>query len=212
MRSPRAIPDPTRRAAHLAALAACLIAAGAALAGPATWQVVAGEGTKIVFTSKAPLETFQGRTGQVGGWCRFDPDDLAAGVELAVDVDLASFDTGLSKRNQHMRENHLETGRFPRAELRGGTLRAAGGGALPASLPPGGSVKVMLDGSLDLHGVTRPLTAEVTLVRGDGDALAVEAAFIVRLEDHAIERPKFLVMKLADEQAVTAHLDLERQP
>lgn len=196
---------PTRCAARLAVLAAVL-AAGAAFAGPATYNVVAGDGTEVVFESKAPLESFEGRTSGVTGWCRFDADDLAAGVELEITVDLASFDTGLGKRNQHMRDNHLETDRFPQAFFRGGSVTAT----TPA-LAAGATSTVVLHGSLDLHGVKREAAVEVDLSRDAGTGLAVAAEFIVKLSDHDIERPKFLVMKLADEQTVRVRLAMERE-
>jgi polyisoprenoid-binding protein YceI len=198
---------PTRRAARLAVLAAVL-AAGTAFAGTATYHVVPGDGTEVVFESKAPLESFEGRTAGVSGWCRFDPDDLAAGVELEIAVDLASFDTGLGKRNQHMRENHLETDRFPQAFFRGGTVNPTGASA---ALAAGETSTVVLNGSLDLHGVKREAAVEVSLSRDAADGLAVAAEFIVKLSDHEIERPKFLVMKLADEQKVRVRLSLEKE-
>jgi polyisoprenoid-binding protein YceI len=195
----------------LAAAASVILLAAAAGAAPETYEVRPGDGTGIVFESKAPLETFEGRTGQVTGWCRFDPDDLAAGAELEISVDLASFDTGMGKRNEHMRENHLETDRFPLAHFRGGRIEGAGTAA-PATLPAGGSATLVLHGTLDLHGVSREMSCEVRLSRDHAGALSVAAEFPVKLSDHDIERPKFLVMKLSDDQQVRVALKMEATP
>ena len=61
---------------------------------------------------------------------------------------------------------------------------------------------------LDLHGVVQPLACEARLTRTTDGRLTVETAFAVKLSDHAIDRPKFLVMKLADEQQVKVTLVL----
>jgi hypothetical protein len=67
-------------------------------------------------------------------------------------------------------------------------------------------VDLTVRGTFDLHGVSQPrdVAAEVTL-EADG-SLTVRAHFAVSLEDHEIKRPKFLVMKLADEQQVKVSL------
>jgi len=171
------------------------------------WDIVSGDGTQVTFTSKAPLETFTGRTDKVSGWCGFDPDQLAGTVTMEVAVEMASFDTGLGKRNQHMRENHLETDRFPRSWMRGGVVDSASA----SSLPVGGTVSFGFVGELELHGVRRPVNCTITLSRPTADTLTATAEFPVKLSAHDIERPRMLVMKLADEQLVRVALHLERK-
>jgi polyisoprenoid-binding protein YceI len=177
------------------------------LALPAAAEVVRyeiGEGSEIVFESKAPLDSFEGRTNAVHGWFEADLQSLGDSITVMVTVDLATFDTGIGKRNQHMRDNHLETDRFPQARFVGGAVEAVrtGEGALVANLR----------GELDLHGVTLPLGCEVTLRSSDDGSVMVTAGFVVKLSDHDIERPRFLVMKLADEQKVTVELFRNRPP
>lgn len=172
------------------------------------YEIVPGSGTEVVFESRAPMEKFEGRTGQVGGWLEADLDDLTAPFELAVTVDLASFDTGIGKRNGHMRENHLETGKFPTAVFSGGELAA---GSVTA-VPIGGPITLQLHGTLDLHGVTRGMTCSLELERPDKETLHVTARFDVLLSDHRIERPKFLMLKMAEDQKVTARLVLQKGP
>ena len=178
---------------------------GAALAE--RYEIVVGDKTEVVFESHAPMEKFKGRTGQVQGWLEVDLDDLTSPVELVVEVDLASFDTGKGKRNRHMRENHLETDKYPAAFFRGGQVSEA----TASGLAVGGTVALKLTGTLDLHGVTREMTCEVTLQRPAAAELLVEARFVVLLPDHKIERPKFLIMKLGEDQKVTAQLSLKKE-
>lgn len=179
-----------------------------AQAATARWQVKSGDGTRVEFVSKAPMETFTGRTKLVSGACTCDIGRLVGDITLEVAVDMASFDTGLSKRNQHMRENHLHTDRFPQAWLRGGVLKAIAA----ADLPVGGAVSVEFSGELDLHGVRRPVVVPLELSRPTSDTITVRGEFPVRLADHGIPRPQMLLMKLAEEQRVRVALTLERTP
>lgn len=184
------------------------VAGGWASAGAATarWEIVPGDDSRVEFVSKAPIETFTGRTKQVSGSCTFDAEELDGEVQLEVAVEMASFDTGLAMRNRHMRENHLETDSFPKSWLRGGTVKAT-----PASsLPVGGTVSVEFVGELELHGVRRPVACTIVLERPEADRVTARAEFTVKLADYEIPRPKMLMLKLADEQLVRVALTLRR--
>lgn len=177
-------------------------------AGAATgrWDIVPGDGSRVEFVSTAPLESFTGRTKQVSGGCAFDIEDLEGEVGLEVTVEMASFDTGLGLRNRHMRENHLETDRFPRSWLRGGTVTEPSA----SSLPVGGTVSLGFVGELELHGVRRPVVCTIVLTRPEADRLTATAEFPVKLADYDIARPRMLMLKLADEQRVRVALTLRR--
>ena len=194
----------TRRNAALAAALVMLLAPlGAATARAADFVLAPNAGSTVGFESKAPLESFHGETRVVGGRIRADLDHLAGDVEVTVDVDLATLDTGIGLRNRHMRENHLETDRYPQAVFRGARILTAE----PAALAPGGASEVVVAGELDLHGVVKPLTCRADLSLSRDGVLTIVADFPVRLSDHAIPRPGFLTMKLADEQRISLRLE-----
>jgi len=177
---------------------------GVAPAGAARFTIAPGAGSEVRFDSKAPVESFSGRTDRVSGWVDCDPAALGDSVTIEVSVDLASLDTGIALRNQHMRENHLETDRYPRAVFRGGRLTGA-----PSRLVPGETATLELAGELELHGVRRPLRLPVQVTLGDTDGgprLRIEARFHVALAAHEIRRPQFLMLKLSDVQQVTLKL------
>ena len=76
------------------------------------------EGRKVAqrFTveSDADFENFIGQTHRVSGWMKFDPTTKRGLGKLT--VDLASIDTGIEMRNEHMRaEGWLNTTAFPKA-------------------------------------------------------------------------------------------------
>ena len=175
------------------ALAAIAFLAGSAAAG--TFSVRPGGDTKVVFTSKAPVETFEGRTDQMQGTITVDPAAVGDSITVHLEVDLASLDTGKKLRNRHMRENHLETVKYPKAVFDGATVRGA------AKLEPGKKSTFDVDGTFALHGVSRRLraTAEVWL-DATGKQLGFVATFPIALPDYAIRRPEFLFMKLAEVQ------------
>jgi polyisoprenoid-binding protein YceI len=186
-----------------AILAALLTVVGAVAARSADYVLTPGAGSTVSFESKAPVESFSGKTQTVRGLFRADLDSLAGEIEVSVEVDLASLDTGIGLRNRHMRENHIETGLFPHAVFHGARILEAE----PAALAPGGVCEVVVAGELDLHGVVKPLTCRVRLALSPDGVLSIATEFPVRLSDHAIARPGFLMMKLADEQRVSLRLE-----
>ncbi len=192
-----------QRGADIAVLMAVaalgLVAAGAARA--TEFDVRPGGETKVVFASRAAIESFEGKTNRMEGRLVLDPSNLGDSVTVHLEVDLASLDTGIAKRNQHMRENHLETAKYPKAVFDGAALRGPAG----AKLEPGKPASFDVEGTFTLHGVSRRLRiqAEVTYrPGGGGGTLAFKTEFPVALADYNISRPQFLFLKLADVQQV----------
>ncbi len=172
------------------------------------FEIISGGASEIVFESKAPLEKFDGKTKEVSGFFDVDLSNLVGPVSLEVEIDMASFDTGKKKRNQHMRENHLETDKFPKAWFRGESVLSSG----KRGLNMGSSVEIVLRGVLDLHGVKHNHQVTLVLTLDHEGLMSVEGGFPVLISDHNIKRPKFLVMKLADEQQVVINLKARQEP
>ena len=170
-----------------------------------TFSISAGKPNLVRFESRAPLETFEGKTREVTGHVTFDPAAIGSWMEVVVEVDLASLDTGIDLRNKHMRENHLETAKYPKTRFKGGKVVKTSG----SRLEPGSTVNFQIDGILDLHGKQKPLRApiEMTYSVVDGTPqLAIKTSFEVNLEDFEIKRPKFLVMQVDVVQHLTVEL------
>ena len=185
------------RIPRIAALA--LLLAGGAHA--AAFTVRPGVGSKVVFTSKAPTETFQGKTDRMEGTLTLDPTAVGDSITVHLEVDLASLDTGKKMRNQHMRENHLETSKYPKAVFDGAAVLSPAGAKLEAGHP----TAFQIEGTFTLHGVSRRLKADAsaTWTPGPGGGrIAFTAAFPVALPDYSIRRPEFLFLKLAETQQV----------
>ena len=116
----------------------------------AVFAVKPGKDSKVVFTSQAPTETFQGKTDRMEGTLTLDPSTVGDSITVHLEVDLASLDTGKKMRNQHMRENHLETDKFPKAVFDGAAVLSPAG----AKLEPGKPVAFQIEGTFALHGVS----------------------------------------------------------
>jgi polyisoprenoid-binding protein YceI len=183
----------------------------AAPAGAAEFRIGPDTGMNlVVFESSAPMETFDGRTDRATGTVHLDGDD-AGTLQLTVTVDLTSLDTGIGLRNRHMRENHLHTDRFPNAVFTSTQVLSGADAALAGGAP----VQLTVEGTLDLHGVTRTIQVPVTLTRSNGDdgaRLHVEGRFDVALADHEIPRPKMLMLKLDEIQKVRVDLHAVAMP
>ena len=187
---------------------ACMLVLALAVSVRAETFVIhaGGKNNEVVFESKAPMESFKGRTNQISGSIEADLSQLADSLSFRIEVDLASLDTGIGLRNQHMRDNHLETDTFPIAVFAGGNVESTTSPALTR----GASATVRLAGELSLHGVTRPVEIDVNLTLAESGVLNVSGDFVINLSDHDIKRPKFLVLKLADEQKI--HVGFTAQP
>jgi polyisoprenoid-binding protein YceI len=185
------------------ALALLLLAVGLACGEPLTFTTdEADNRNTAMFESDAPLEKVVGRTHELTATLTFDPEDLSQTITGRFEVNLNSLDTGLQLRNQHMRENHLETDRFPMAIF---TISSLEPGKI-ASLAPGQTVSLIIEGDLKLHGVTKSyrIPGELTYSReGNRHHLTGQAQWGINLQDHDIHRPRYLFMKLAEEQVAS---------
>jgi hypothetical protein len=171
----------TMQAGLRAAVVSCVALAASAQA-PA-WRVADGE-VKVLVPMK-PGGSFETRTRSLAGVLTAGAGSpLPLAGELA--VELATLDTGIALRNQHLRENYLEVARgegYARAVLSDLALREATGDGFEG--------RTGFTASLRLHGVQRPVAGSATL-RREGAGMRVEASFPLALSDFAITPPEYL--------------------
>jgi polyisoprenoid-binding protein YceI len=170
----------------------------------AEYHVKAGGPNKVVFISTAPMEKFQGKTSHLEGTINVDPTTVGDSVTVHLEVDLATLDTGIAKRDQHMREEHLQTDKYPKAVFDGATLVHAPG----LTLLPGRPVGFDAQGTFNLHGVSRRIWVHIDATYQkdqDQDAIEFSTEFPVMLSDYQISLPQFLFLKLAETQDVHVH-------
>ena len=167
----------------------------------------------LTFDSKAPLEKIVGTTSKITGHIQVNPKDITKGLKAAFALDLASLKTGIDKRDEHMRDNFLETAKYPTAMLTIDKVTKAS----DKMLVDGKTLMVDAEGTLTLHGVKntvqlKDITAtyfdesEATKGRLPGDLLIINGGFSLNLPDYNIEVPQFIFLKLAETIKVSVDL------
>ncbi len=117
-----------------------------------------------------------------------------------ISMDLATIDTGIGLRNQHLRENYLEVAKgkgFDRAVLSEIQLKDANGEAFEG--------RTAFTGTLLLHGVKHPIEGKAE-VRRDGVGRRVRAEFPLALTDFGITPPLYLGVGVANRLLVKVQL------
>jgi polyisoprenoid-binding protein YceI len=190
------------------------------LAKPTTFVVDDPKHRDVVsFNSDAPIEVIVGHTGDIKGKVTLDDSlDLSkAPLNAEFDVDLASIDTGIALRNEHMRDNFLETKKYPKA-----VFKVISVSSTPTVLNDGKTVKVKATGEFSLHGKTvkKDVPVDVTyrkVCNEQGkfekcDLIQIKSTFPVPFKDFGIQRPEIVFQKLADTVFVTVGATAFRQP
>jgi polyisoprenoid-binding protein YceI len=183
------------------ALAAGFLALVAGLASAAegpTFRIERGD-LRITVPLK-PGGAFEAKTASITGSVA-----LGAGRPLPLagelSVDLASIDTGIALRNQHLREKYLEVAKgpgFDKALLSDLRLSDADGERFEG--------RTGFSGVLLLHGVKRPVSGTGEIRRA-GSGVRVEASFPLTLTDFGIEPPEYLGVGVANRVLVKVQLD-----
>lgn len=153
-------------------------------------QVFLTENGRVEFLSKAPLNEFVGKSANLNGLVDLDKN------LLDFFVDLNTLDTGIGLRDRHMRENYLETKKYPYAEFTGKI------NPIP-TLATGQSKVVTAKGKFKIHGVEREIDVQGKLTGVSGGEMQLDASFTVLLSDYKIDIPKVVFYELAEEQLVT---------
>ena len=183
------------------AVMATTVVVSVAAARAADFVVRPGGDNRVVFVSKATMETFEGKTNRMDGRLTVDPAAVGDSIVVHLEVDLASLDTGIGKRNQHMKSEHLETDKYPKAIFDGASVH----GPANARLEPGKPVTFDVEGTFTLHGVSRRLRTQIEATyteQAGAGRIAFRTTFPVGLSDYRISRPQFLFLKLAETQQV----------
>lgn len=151
--------------------------------------------------SNTEFETFTGRTTGVSGAIKFDPTKRTGSGKIV--VDLKSIDTGIPARNDHMNgEMWLNTAKFPTAVFETTGVKWVKGD------------EYRVTGKFTLHGVTRQITAPVTVkYRAEsaatkqagfaGSVLQTVARFKIKLSDFGVKIPSVAANKVSNEVAIT---------
>lgn len=180
--------------ARLALAAAIVSAAGLAVglapreAAPAAASVSAAafkidpvHSSNVFRIKHNGVANFYGRFKEMTGAIQWDDADPAA-CSLKIEIPVASVDTGVSARDGHLKNtDFFNAAQFP-------TLSFAS-----TSLNKTGENTFSLAGDLTMHGVTKPITAELVKTgagkdsRSNRELIGLEAKFTVQRSDFGMD-------------------------
>ncbi len=165
------------------------------------------------FESEAPLETIVGTTNHIRGKIVLNPNNIAENLKASFEINLATIQTGIKERDGHLRDQYLETDKYPKAVLTIQKITKVEkvDRSKPEKLENSQSAYVTAQGLLKLHGVEKSMTfkkVKITYFEGSkeleagfmyGDILKIDGNFKLKLSDFNIKRPQFLLLKLNEE-------------
>ncbi|OOG72383.1 YceI family protein [Algoriphagus sp. A40] len=166
--------------------------------GHAQGQTLYGTSTgEVSFYSDTPLETIEAVNKKTGSIIN------STSRELAVQMKITDFAFPNKLMQEHFNENYLESEKYPTATFKGKIKEQV-------DLTVSGSYPVNAEGSLTIHGVTKPVTVHGTIV-SNGSELKLDFKFQVRTEDYQIEVPSLVITKIAETIDVTGKMTLAKK-
>ncbi len=161
--------------------------------GQETYRTESGT---ITFDASTPLEDIHAVNKKVN-------TVIKDNGEIASLLLVREFEFRKKLMQEHFNENYIESHKYPKAYFVGKI----------ASFDPDEiteePVSFELSGDLTLHGVTRPIMAELN-IRREGESLSMETTFMVRTEDFKIKVPRLLFKKIAEEIQVEVSASLNK--
>lgn len=152
----------------------------------------------IEFSSKAPLETIEGKNKAVA--CLLD--SKTGTLDFVVQIKSFVFDKQLLQ--EHFNENYMESDKFPKATFKGVITNLA-----TINFTKDGEYKAEVKGKLSIHGITRDVTYQGKVIIRGGKVL-LNSLFNVLLADYNISIPAAVKDKLAKEVKVNVNAVLEK--
>lgn len=168
------------------------------------WQVDKESENLVKFTSSTWALTFDGVTDRIDGYVYYEDDNLASpNNELYFEVDLNSIDTGIGKRNRDMREDYLETDKWPFTHFKGSFQSVE---RIDTTVT---AFDAVVKGKMFIHGVENEIEIPGLLIVENGK-MHVGAKFMVLLTDYDIEIPQLMILKLDNEIFLTLDFYLKK--
>jgi len=167
------------------------------------YQVKKTKDNLVKFISSTSLSDFDGITEKIDGYIYWEGDEpFKQNNQLYFEVDLNSVKTGIGKRDTDMREDVLETYKWPKTHFTG---KITG-----AKKEEKETYKITSIGKMFIHGKEKEITLTAVITRGN-NILHVKSDFSVFLKDYDIEAPSLLAfVKVADQIKIHLNFILEK--
>ncbi|MBK8684480.1 MAG: YceI family protein [Chitinophagaceae bacterium] len=152
----------------------------------------------VDFTSKAPLETIEGKNKAVG--CLLD--SKTGTIDFIVQIKSFVFDKKLMQ--EHFNENYMESDKFPKASFKGQITNLSA-----IQFSKDGEYKADVKGKLTIHGVTKDVSYSGKIIVRSGK-LILASSFSVLLADYNIAIPGAVKDKVAKEVKINVQVSLDQ--
>jgi polyisoprenoid-binding protein YceI len=146
-----------------------------------------------------------GRTNELEGELQLEQDGVLRGRILLMRIDMRTLTSDQSRRDNFIRQNTLQTDRFPFAEFR--STEAAG----PAVFRPGEESTFQIPGVMTIKGREHPIVWEAR-AQLDGTTITGTASAKVKLSDFGVEPPRIAIVSVEDEMTWQVSIVAERNP
>jgi polyisoprenoid-binding protein YceI len=154
----------------LASLLAVAAAASFATADPVTYRIDPGH-SQVGFSIRHFFSRVSGHFGEFSGKVQLDEKNPAAS-SVAVEIKTASINTNNERRDNDLRSsNFFAADSFPTITFKS------------TKVTPGEGGKLKIEGNLDMHGITKPVTLDAsflgsgTTAMGGGRGMGVRAGW-----------------------------------
>jgi polyisoprenoid-binding protein YceI len=175
-------------------VAAASLLALAAQADDARPTLLALQQGTLSYTVVHKLHQVTGTTREMEGLARLQPGGPTL---VQVRARVASFDSGNSNRDAHMREATHEP-LHPVAEVKG-TLP-------PVTLPLAGPLQLTMEARVELNGIQQKHAIAVQLEPAGARAVRARFSFPISLDAYQVERPELLLIKIDDRATISGDL------
>lgn len=139
----------------------------------------------IEFQAKGPLVKVNGKGEGAKGILLIKENKVTGSLKL----DLTSLDTGISLRDDHMKNKYLQVKDHPEAVLE----------LTEVILPKNFKGKTDFKGVLSLHGVQKPVVGKIKLKGIKSGKVQMSADFKIKFSDFNIELPSFKLVSVGED-------------
>lgn len=169
------------------------------------WHVNKSENNLVKFISSTPVLDFEGTTNIIDGYIYWEGEELfSINNELYFEVDLNSLETGIGKRDSDMREDVLETDKWPKTSFKGKII------SVDSLKGKSNEFNVTSSGKMFIHGHEKVMEIKAK-INIDDNLMTVTSKFSVFLKDYDIEAPSLIAfIKVAEEIKLELNFQLEK--
>ncbi|TDK45575.1 YceI family protein [Algoriphagus formosus] len=152
---------------------------------------------EVSLYSDTPIETIQAVNKKSGAILN------SSNRELVVQMKITEFVFPNKLMQEHFNENYMESERYPTATFKGKIKEQV-------DLETPGTYPVTAEGSLTIHGVSKPVTVKGQVV-SNGTELKLDFKFQVKPEEYQIEIPSLVITKIAELIDISGKMSLAKR-